>query len=200
MDLNGAGLLYGLGAVVALAWLRRVADLRWWLLGWVTGLLLLCPWPGATPRPPLLQIPSTQGALLVSLGMGLLLMRAPRQVPVLLGAGVCGAAWSSALWPLLSTGPALLLPLILMLCAAALHLRSAQFCPPTLRQEACVLLLALGLVAGLVPDILSGWSSATALQAGDGTDEQLRQSLRVPLLLSMAAGVLGLLYARWRYR
>jgi hypothetical protein len=200
MDLNGAGLLYGLGAVLALAWLRRATELRWWLLGWVAGLLVLCPWPGATPRPPLLQIPPAQGALLVSFGMGLLLLRAPRQIPLLLSAGVLCAAWSSTLLPLLSTGPALTLPLVLALATAALQLRSVQFCPPALRQDACLLLLALGLVAGLVPDILSGWTSATALQAGDGADEQIRQSLRVPLLLSTVAVVLGLLYTRWRYR
>jgi hypothetical protein len=197
MDLNGAGLLYGLGAVLTLAWLRRAAELRWWLPGWVLGLLLLCPWFSGSP---LLQIPPAQGTLLVSFGMGVLLLRTPRQVPVLLSAGVLSAAWSSTLLPLLSIGPALLLPFALMLATAALQLRSKQFCPPALRQEACLLLLVLGLVAGLVPDILSGWSSATALQASDGADEQVRQSLRVPLLLSTAAVILGLLYTRWRYR
>lgn len=197
MDLNAAGLLYALGASLALAWLRRPADLRWWAVGWLLGLGLFCSWG---LRPPLVQVPTTQGALTMAMGMGVLLLRTPKTWAVLGGAGLLSAAWTSALQALYPTALASLLPMALALLTAFLHLRSERFCPPLMRQEACLLLLVLGQVGGLVPDLWQGWNSTAAIRAGDIVDDQTRQSIQIPLLLSAASVVLGLLYARWRYR
>ena len=199
MELATSGLLYGLGAVVALAYLRRPADLFWYLLGLAAGLALLVPF--AAPLPPLLQLPSNQGALAVALAMGLMLLYKPGPVALMLTAGLCSAAWCGALWPLLGGPVALIVPLAIAAATVLLAQRHAGFSTPWLRQEACLLLLVASLMLGLTPDILDGWASATQLKAlGDSAADKQQFSARGALWLSAASVVLGLIYKRWRYR
>lgn len=197
MDLAASGLLYGLGTVVALAHLRRTAELLWYLPALAAGLAVLVPF--AAPLPPLLQLPANQGALAVALAMGLLLLYQARPAALMIVAGLFSAAWCSALWPLLGAPAALALPLATAIGTILLAQRHLQFSTPWLRQEACLLLLAASLVLGLAPDILDGWASATQLKTlGQGTEHQF--SARGALWLSAASVILGLIYTRWRYR
>lgn len=65
--------------------------------------------------------------------------------------------------------------------------------------EALLLVFLLGLIVGLVPELIGGWQSAGALQALDASDGGERSGFAA-LLVALAFTVLGVFWAFWRGR
>jgi hypothetical protein len=87
-----------------------------------------------------------------------------------------------------------------LLAFAALLARSrTEFAPPTLREEALLAVLVLGLLTAVIPILGAGWRTATALQTG-GSDSVAAASPSWALFLAAGALGSGMLVSLWRRR
>jgi hypothetical protein len=116
----------------------------------------------------------------------------------------CGGALAG-LWSMLlrsqalPPAPALILATALPLVAVCLAARRPNFAPVALREEALLLMAALGVAVAIAPDIAAGWRSAVALNLADeGPVNQIVPTWVV--ILSGASLALGGLYSWWTHR
>jgi hypothetical protein len=142
--------------------------------------------------------PALVGGLTVALS-ALLIARPRLNLVRVTFAGVLSGIWLSLLrvetmvpWP-----AALAVATALPATSAWLSARRSSFAPPTIRDEATLLVLILAAFVAAAPTLAAGWHSAVALnlqQAGGST-------VAVPpwaLLLTVSAFALGGLSTAWR--
>jgi hypothetical protein len=119
-----------------------------------------------------------------------------------------GAVWGGALAGILVSllrvegipaVPALILSAALPSVSAFLALRRSDFAPKAMREEALLLLLALGAGAAMAPQIVAGWQSAGSLNVGPGQNAANSMPAWVLLLGGMSVA-LGGLFSLWRHR
>ena len=137
---------------------------------------------------------------LTALAAGLALFR-----PALIDLGsVWGGALAGILVSLLRVEgipavPALIVSAALPSVSAFLALRRSDFAPLAMREEALLLLLALGAGAAMAPSILAGWQSAGALNMSLGQAAHNSIPVWVVSIGGMSVA-LGGLFSLWRHR
>jgi hypothetical protein len=113
------------------------------------------------------SVAGTAVGALAALGAGVLLARSERHWLAAASAGVLaglGAAYTAAEGApsMLAIGAFALVPAL----AAWLASRRPAFAPARLRDEALLVVLAMGALAAVVPTLSDGWQTAVALQTG----------------------------------
>lgn len=200
MELHAFTLLCGLGAVTGCAHINQPGRLLWlWGLMLLLGLVLFSPLTLLPFAHPQVATQPSHTALLLVLAAAWLLRSARPWAAVALG-GLLGAQWITALlavgYPLVF---ALGFPLSVSALTLGLSLQRRGFRNAALLQEALVMLLGVALVIALVPELIAGWRSATALQGIDaGADTATAGGGSV--LVTVLCVLLGILYARWKYK
>jgi hypothetical protein len=181
-------LLCGLGSATFAASVRGWKDVCLLALGLVATVILLRAQP--LPDPPLLG-----GIAAVLAGWRL---ARPRIQPLLpLFAGVLAATMVLALrtqevaWPLaaLAAAPAVV--------SATLAWRQGRFAPESMRDEALLLIIALGLVTALAPGLADGWQSATGLSAQENPNGSPAVPVWVLWMTALSAAAGGA-FTMWR--
>jgi hypothetical protein len=120
-----------------------------------------------------------------------------------IAAGLIAAVWASLLQGLgVSTSASMLLAPFAAVCSAVLAARSRAFAPERIRDEALLLVTALGIVLAVAPGMLAGWQSAGALNLeGKGPADVAAQSLPGwTILMTLGAASLGGAYSVWTRR
>lgn len=195
-----AQVLLAVLAILALgADARRVRDAVPWLLGIVVGLLLCGPWPGRGGQALLGVEPQQLGLLLGLLALARVAGRL-RPWQSLLAAGFCAGPLLQGLlllaWPL----PLAAVFLAGILTAAfACSVWHVAYRHAGIQEEACLALLAGGLLLAVVPGLPEGWQTALGLQQQDTSG--MAASFREPWVFWITALclVLGGLRCRWKY-
>ena len=114
-------------------------------------------------------------------------------------AGLLAALWSALLAALGAPWP-LALPLAAAAPGVAARLASTRpgFAPSLLREQGLVALVLLATVAVVLPQLQSGWESATALNVGRSSGGSgLGPGVTFVVLASLST---GMLYAAWKRR
>ena len=83
--------------------------------------------------------------------------------------------------------------------AAVLSWRRAGFAPLGLREEGLALVMVLGLLAAMLPGMVSGWQSARVLNSG-GQSSATRALGAWVIAAGIASLASGASYAAWRRR
>ncbi|MEQ1946996.1 MAG: hypothetical protein ABL995_07395 [Bryobacteraceae bacterium] len=84
---------------------------------------------------------------------------------------------------------------------AYLSFRNPRFAPRSLRDEALLGILGFGAAIALLPGVLAGWQTATALNAG--VQDKNSVSITIPvwtMTIGAAAMISGGLFSLWRHR
>ena len=119
-------------------------------------------------------------------------------------APLCSGALAG-FWSVLLQIQGLPLPAAVILAAALpavsafLAIRRPLFAPESLRQEAMLAMVALGLAVAVIPEVSAGWHSALALNRAE-TDSSNQIIANWVLVLSAASVVLGGFYSLLRRR
>lgn len=169
--------------------------------GWRTasGLTLGFAAAAVLIRPERLPNPVWTGGL-VALAAILQLVRPGVRPLTAASGGALAGLWSSILrMQGLPPAPALILAAALPAISAILTARRPAFAPVTLREEALVVVLLLGLAVAMAPEVSAGWRSALALNL----EEKNSVGQIVPawvLFLSAVSAALGGLYSLWTRR
>lgn len=202
MELHAFALLCGIATVTCCAHINSHSSEGWrWLLTMVLGLALLPPFALLLPNVVPLAMQASHAALLIALA-AMSLLRRPSAHMALYYGGFLTALWISTLltaaYPLLL---AVLLPLAAALTTQLLALYRPGFRSESLLQEALIVLLMISLPVALVPELIAGWRSATALQGIDPA------TVAAPLVSGVGAVTVavmcvlfGILYTRWKYK
>ncbi len=189
-------ILCGLAAVVLTAepaarWPGRVALAA----GFASGLALAFP-----DRPP---EPVWVGGL-VAVAAALVLFRPAAGPLAAVVGGTVAAVWG-VLLHLQGTPLALAMPVAAAVPMASeiLAARHRAFAPEALRDEALLVLIALGLLVAMAPGAVAGWQSAEALNADAASNSMNAARQAIPawtLVTTLAATCLGGAYAMWMRR
>jgi hypothetical protein len=118
-------------------------------------------------------------------------------------AGLIAAVWASLMQGLgVPMSVSLLLAPVVPAVSALLAARSQAFAPDRIRDEALLLLAALGAVLAVAPGLVAGWQSAGALNLeGKGAADVAARSLPGwTILMTLAAASLGGAYSLWTRR
>lgn len=116
------------------------------------------------------------------------------------GAGILAAASGTLLESFGVAAPvALVVGALPAMLALVWSHRNPNFAPKTMREEALLLVMLLGLATAVVPAVTDGWRSASALRsaASDAADRGMPAWV---LLLSGTAALLGGVWSLWRHR
>lgn len=198
-------LLCSLAAAIFSAHIAAPRQALWSVIGLLIAVLLFSPFtplPSFVPLPystPLIAVLPSQTALLMALASAWLLRKPSIRVALVLG-GLLTALWIDAL--ALSGVPyiaAVFVAIAFVLLTLVLACKRAGFVSAALLSEAKVLLLLIALAGALLPEIIAGWRSASALQdldADAATDPMTYNSV----LFAAFCVLLGIVYKKWRYR
>ena len=148
--------------------------------------------------------PSTPAvAIGAGLAAALELFRPGRRSFSLALAGLLAGLWSAVLHLQgLPVIPAVLVAVTLPATSAYLRIRRPAFAPATLREEALLFLLILGVVAAAAPGIVDGWRAAVTLNV-QGSEPEASPTTVMPmwtLFVASAALVSGGLFSMWSRR
>ena len=187
--LQAFGILCGLACVVfATAASSRRLDLVTMSLGFVATAVWSVVWIGPQDRPD----PAWVGLLVVAVAT-LGLLRPGLQIFSAVSAGVLGGLWA---WFLQTQGLSLVVALLLpaaLLGIAVFAGRRPDFAPPSIREEALLLVGCLGLIVALGPELLAGWRSAAALNAASVPSRAIEGWVLLVGATSIVAGGLTVL-------
>ena len=154
--LQALGILCGLACVVFAA---AGSDRRLGFFAMALSFGATAQWIGRHPPDP-----AWAGLLVVAIA-ALGLARPGQRTILAVGAGVFAALWASFLQ---TQGTPLVLAWLIaaaLLGIAAVASRRPGFAPPSIREEALLLVGCFGLVVALSPELVAGWHSAAALNA-----------------------------------
>jgi hypothetical protein len=190
LNIQALWILCALGAAVFAAGAAKWRNIMGLLIGFGAATALF--------RGGLLPEPGWVGGL-VAMVAGLALYR-PRWA---FAGSLCGgflAGLLGALMQFLGLGLAPSLALAAVVPAVSLWFaRKPGFAPLAIREEALVLMLALGFGAAVVPAVVEGWRSAAALNTTVRNGAQLAIPVWA-LALSGASMLLGGAWSVWRHR
>ncbi|HEU4618957.1 MAG TPA: hypothetical protein VFV10_13030 [Gammaproteobacteria bacterium] len=192
MQIDTLGILLGFAAVTLAALEPRRP---WVALVSLAGFAAGAAWLGPA------RFPDPGTAAFLAAGPAALALAKPRWGA---GAAAC-AGLAAALWagvmqvqglPALPAAAVAALP---PAAAALLARRSGRFAPAGLREEALALVVVLGLLVALVPEVVAGWRSASAFGS---TPQEAARAGGTAWMLAAASlcAVGGALYALWRRR
>jgi len=146
------------------------------------------------PSPELLGIAAALGA-----GAQLL-----KPVPIALPAlsGVLAATWGGLLSAQgVPLGAALAAGAVIPVVAAACAATRPVFAPPAMRDEALMLVGALGLMAATLPGVVDGWRAAVNLTAQANGDTAAAEAIPTwALAVGSSSLLLGAVYSLWSRR
>lgn len=153
------------------------------------------------------QQPAAPATATIGLAAGLMaiwqLVRSPRPIYAAGMAGLLAGLWTAVMagqgLPLLAA-----IPLAAVLPIASVRLRAQRpgFAPPAMREEALLLLAAVGVAAAALPGILDGWHAAVNLSVKGGPSPAGTDAI-VPawtIAVASAALVSGGLFSVWSRR
>jgi hypothetical protein len=148
--------------------------------------------------------PSTPAvAIGAGLAAALELFRPGRRSFTLAVAGLLAGLWSAVLHLQgLPVIPAVLVAVTLPTASAYLRVYRPAFAPATLREEALLFLLILGVVAAAAPGIVDGWHAAVTLNI-QGSESEASPTTVMPMwtmFVASAALVSGGLFSMWSRR
>lgn len=154
------------------------------------------------------QQPGAPTTAEIGLAAGLMatwqLVRSPRPIYAAAMAGLLAGLWTAVL-----TGQGVPLPAAvplaatLPIAAALLGAKRPGFAPPAMREEALLLLAAVGVAAAALPGILEGWHAAVNLSVRGGASPAATADAIIPLwtiAVGSAALVSGGLFSIWSRR
>jgi hypothetical protein len=201
MELHAFALLCGIATVTCCAHIASVALDGWrWLVMVLLSLFILSPLAGLLPSVAPLSVQPSHAALLIALAAMSLLRRRSAKMALTWG-GLVTAMWISAL---LTAGYPMVIAFTWPLAGAAitqaLSLRCSGFRSEALLQEALVVLLVIALTVALVPELLAGWRSASALQGIDAAPVSAPVAGLGAISVATVCVVLGILYTGWKYK
>ena len=198
MEVQLLTIVSGLGICCFAACVSRLGQLKHYaagllIVGLLTGLR------GANAEPMLTYDPAHL-AIMIALGALFFLQSEPWPVLVALVSGGLTAVWIAMLKlqgvPVWFSAP---LALALSLATFYCTLFRSGFVSEPVRQEAMLVLLAIAVLAGLVPGLLTSWRAATRLQSADAAlDATEAQSMCFFAILVFFGA--GFLFAAWRGR
>jgi hypothetical protein len=187
-------MLCGLGAAIfATTGAGKRETLGFLALGFVAAAIFIRPE----------ALPDTAWAGCIAAGVAALQIFRPdvRWLALLCGGALAGF-WSALLQIQgLPLGSAMVLAGIVPAVSGFLVQRRHEFAPESLREEAMLAMVALGLAVAILPEVSAGWQSALALnREAAGSSSQNQIIANWVLVLSAASVVLGGLYALLRRR
>lgn len=151
-------------------------------------------------RPEVLPDPRWTGCIVAGVAV-LHIFRPHLRWPALLCGGALAGFWSALLQIQgLGRGPSLAIAAAIPAVAAGLALWRRDFAPESLREEAMLVMVVLGLMVAMIPEISEGWRSALALNRADENAQANQVMSGWVLVLSAASVVLGGLYSLLRRR
>ena len=187
-------MLCGLGAAIfATTGATKRETLRFLAVGFAAGVIFI--------RPEALPAPAWAGCIAAASAV-LQLFRPDVRWPGLLCGGALAGFWSALLQIQgLPLGAAIILAAAVTAMSGYLAQRRPEFAPEVLREEAMVLMVALGLAVAVIPEVSAGWQSAIALNR-EATDSANQNQIIANwvLVLSAASVVLGGLWGAMRKR
>jgi len=153
------------------------------------------------------QQPGAPTTAAIGLAAGLMavwqLVRSPRPVYAAGIAGLLAGLWTAVMTgqgvPLLAAIP---LAAALPIASARLRVRRPGFAPPAMREEALLMLAAVGVFAAALPGILDGWHAAVNLSVKSGPSPAATDAI-IPawtIAVGSAALVSGGFFSIWSRR
>lgn len=191
-------LLCGLAAVCFSSLIREAGQVVYLLLGFVFAAAIII-W-GPTNAWLAIIISQEEVAIVIAAIAAVLLKRHDWRHFGLIAAGAIAAFWMQTLNRL---GAEPFLALLVVIVSLAICVWAAltrpEFVGNKMLDEALMGIFLLGLMIGLVPEIIGGWQSADALQSLDTVGQDGGFGVEA-LLVALGFGVSGLTWGLWRNR